>query len=177
MDTILKYLSDGMMLVLFLSLPAVLLAAAVGLVVGILQAVTQVQEQTIPAAPKILLVFLLIIFGGPLMLQMLQEYTREGFVISLEILPHEQQTVLPATSPFARDRKTTAEKRKAFFKDEVTPGGSSKIGSMVNQTPVAPPAPGQPVKKVPSGVVPRQNKSDQYYLRKSPAGPSNPNNH
>ena len=37
-----------------------LVAAGIGLVVGILQAVTQVQEQTIAAAPKILGVFLVI---------------------------------------------------------------------------------------------------------------------
>ena len=62
---------------LSISMPCVLTAAAIGLVVGIIQAVTQVQEQTIAAAPKIFAVFLVtviilsliteafIIAGGP----------------------------------------------------------------------------------------------------------------
>ena len=42
-----EYLSKGFMTMLSISMPCVLTAAAVGLVVGIIQAVTQVQEQTI----------------------------------------------------------------------------------------------------------------------------------
>jgi flagellar biosynthesis protein FliQ len=175
MDTIIKFLNDGMLLVLFLSLPAVLLAASVGLVVGILQAVTQVQEQTIPAAPKIALVFLLIIFGGPLMLQMMQEYTRESIIVSMEILPHQEKTVLPPTSPFATDR-LKGKAKDDFFKTDDGPKSPSKIGTMVNQQPTMPPSSNQPVKKQPSGVVPRQNATDKYYLQKSPAGPANPSN-
>ena len=49
---------------LTISMPAVLTAASIGLVVGILQAVTQVQEQTIAAAPKVLGVFLVIMIMG-----------------------------------------------------------------------------------------------------------------
>ena len=59
-----EYLSKGFVTMLTISMPCVLVAAGIGLVVGILQAVTQVQEQTIAAAPKILGVFLVIIIGG-----------------------------------------------------------------------------------------------------------------
>lgn len=59
-----EYLSKGFITMLTISMPCVLVAAGIGLVVGILQAVTQVQEQTIAAAPKILGVFLVIIIGG-----------------------------------------------------------------------------------------------------------------
>ena len=65
MELLVEYLAKGFMVMLAISMPCVLVAAAVGLVVGILQAVTQVQEQTIAAAPKICLVFLsIIILGG-----------------------------------------------------------------------------------------------------------------
>ena len=55
MEILLEYLAKGFLIMLAISMPCVLVAAGIGLVVGILQAVTQVQEQTIAAAPKILL--------------------------------------------------------------------------------------------------------------------------
>ena len=54
MELLVEYMAKGFMVMLTISMPCVLVAAAVGLVVGILQAVTQVQEQTIAAAPKII---------------------------------------------------------------------------------------------------------------------------
>ena len=64
MEMLTEYLAKGFMTMLSISMPCVLTAAAIGLVVGIIQAVTQVQEQTIAAAPKILMVFLMIIMLG-----------------------------------------------------------------------------------------------------------------
>ena len=64
MEVLVEYLAKGFLIMLAISMPCVLVAAGIGLVVGILQAVTQVQEQTIAAAPKILGVFLVIVIGG-----------------------------------------------------------------------------------------------------------------
>ena len=64
MEVLLEYLAKGFMTMLAISMPCVLVAAVIGLIVGIIQAVTQVQEQTIAAAPKIFAVFLVIIIGG-----------------------------------------------------------------------------------------------------------------
>ena len=64
LEILVEYLAQGFMIMLTISMPCVLVAAGIGLVVGILQAVTQVQEQTIAAAPKILGVFLVIVIGG-----------------------------------------------------------------------------------------------------------------
>ena len=47
MEMLTEYLAKGFMTMLSISMPCVLTAAAIGLVVGIIQAVTQVQEQTI----------------------------------------------------------------------------------------------------------------------------------
>ena len=76
MELLTEYLAKGFMTMLSISLPCVLVAASVGLVVGILQAVTQVQEQTIAAAPKIISVFLTIIILGMLYVKILTEYFR-----------------------------------------------------------------------------------------------------
>ena len=43
MELLLEYLAKGFMTMLAISMPCVLTAAAIGLVVGIIQAVTQVQ--------------------------------------------------------------------------------------------------------------------------------------
>ena len=52
MEMLMEYMARGFVVMLSISMPCVLVAAGIGLVVGILQAVTQVQEQTIAAAPK-----------------------------------------------------------------------------------------------------------------------------
>ena len=65
MEMLMEYMARGFITMLSISMPCVLVAAGIGLVVGILQAVTQVQEQTIAAAPKIFMVFLVIIIGAP----------------------------------------------------------------------------------------------------------------
>lgn len=49
-------LNEAMILVMLLSLPPIAVASAIGLVVGILQALTQVQEQTIPFVVKLIAV-------------------------------------------------------------------------------------------------------------------------
>jgi type III secretion protein S len=51
---------QALVLVLVLSLPAVLASAAVGLLVGLLQAVTQIQDQSIAQAPKTIVVIVVI---------------------------------------------------------------------------------------------------------------------
>lgn len=77
-----EYLSKGFITMLTISMPCVLVAAGIGLVVGILQAVTQVQEQTIAAAPKILGVFLVIIVGGFGFIRILTNLFYEGMALA-----------------------------------------------------------------------------------------------
>jgi len=48
--------SQAMQLILYLSLPAILAATIVGLIVGLLQALTSIQEQTLPHAFKLIAV-------------------------------------------------------------------------------------------------------------------------
>ena len=89
MDILMEHVGHGIGLILLLSLPITLLAAGIGLIVGILQAVTQVQEQTISAAPKIAFVFLFLIFSGPFTIQMLEDYTRESVHLGMDIIAHD----------------------------------------------------------------------------------------
>ena len=54
-------------IVLVMALPPLLGAMAVGLVVGILQAVTQIQDQSLPVAFKLLVVLVILVLAGPLL--------------------------------------------------------------------------------------------------------------
>ncbi len=96
MELLMEYLAKGFVVMLMVSLPCVLMAAGIGLVVGILQAVTQVQEQTIAAAPKILLVFLTVVILGAWYVRLLTDYFREGVNLAFEVVPKNETYVLPS---------------------------------------------------------------------------------
>ena len=106
MEILVEFLGKGFMVMLMISMPCVLVAAMVGLVVGILQAVTQVQEQTIAAAPKIVLVFLTIVVLGGYFIKVLTNYFYEGSHVAFQIVPKQDSYVLPEnyfkyTRPFS----------------------------------------------------------------------------
>ncbi len=55
---------ETLYLVLLVSAPALVVSLLVGLVIGLLQAVTQVQEQTLSFVPKLVAVGLVLAVGG-----------------------------------------------------------------------------------------------------------------
>lgn len=57
---VISHASRALLLVLVLSLPPIAVAAAVGVVVGLIQALTQIQEQTISFAFKLTAIILVI---------------------------------------------------------------------------------------------------------------------
>ena len=66
-------------IVLYMSLPPLVGAMVVGLTVGILQAVTQVQDQSLPVVFKLLIVIAVIAFGGPLLVMPLVQQSVQLF--------------------------------------------------------------------------------------------------
>lgn len=109
-EVLLEYMGKGFLIMLAISMPCVLTAAGIGLVVGILQAVTQVQEQTIAAAPKILAVFLVLVIGGLGFVKLLTNLVQEGMVLAFNTVPKAEEYVLDAnyhqyTTPFASEMK------------------------------------------------------------------------
>ncbi len=108
MEVLVEYLAKGFLIMLAISMPCVLVAAGIGLVVGILQAVTQVQEQTIAAAPKILGVFLVIVIGGIGYINMLKNFVTDGMAMAFNLVSKNDAYVLPAdyfkyTTPFEHE--------------------------------------------------------------------------
>jgi len=63
-------LQTAMLLIIKLAGPVLLVSMAVGLVIGIIQSVTQIQEATLTFVPKILAGILTIIFLAPWMVEM-----------------------------------------------------------------------------------------------------------
>jgi type III secretion HrpO family protein len=57
--------SDALMLVFWLSLPALAIATLVGLLIGLLQSVTQIQDQSLPYGAKIICVGTMLIVTTP----------------------------------------------------------------------------------------------------------------
>ena len=110
MEMLTEYMAKGFMTMLSISMPCVLTAAAIGLIVGIIQAVTQVQEQTIAAAPKIFAVFLVIIIGGLGFIKLLTNLFQEGAAIAFNGISKNDNYVISSdyyhyTKPFDNEMK------------------------------------------------------------------------
>jgi flagellar biosynthetic protein FliQ len=66
---------DAILTALMLAAPLLLIALGVGLVISIIQSVTQIQEQTLAFVPKLVLVGGAFIVGLPWLLQILIKFT------------------------------------------------------------------------------------------------------
>jgi flagellar biosynthetic protein FliQ len=70
---------NAIMLCLLVSAPMLIVALVLGLVVSVLQAVTQIQEQTLAFVPKLIGVAAVFLLALPWILQTLVRYTTELF--------------------------------------------------------------------------------------------------
>ena len=59
--------------------PVLLTALAVGLIISIFQAATQINEATLSFIPKLVAAFLILLLAGPWMLQLMVDYIRRLF--------------------------------------------------------------------------------------------------
>lgn len=79
-ETIMSIARHALEVTLLLSMPLLLAALIIGLVVGIFQAATQINESTLSFIPKLVGVALALLVAGPWMLQVITGYTRELFM-------------------------------------------------------------------------------------------------
>ena len=61
-------------LILMLAGPMLLSALVIGLVVSVFQAATQINEQTLSFIPKLVGIFIMLIFAGPWMVTMMVDF-------------------------------------------------------------------------------------------------------
>ena len=76
-DTVMTLGQQALKMTLMLSAPLLLTALLVGLVVGLFQAATQIQEMTLSFIPKLLAMGLVFVIAGPWMLRSLIDFTRQ----------------------------------------------------------------------------------------------------
>ncbi len=74
---VLEVSRDSIWVMLKISAPLMLTALIVGLVISLLQALTQLQEQTLTFVPKILILFAVFVLTIPFMSNTLVEFTKE----------------------------------------------------------------------------------------------------
>lgn len=72
---ILKLAQDAIRTILMVSAPMLLFSLVVGLIVSIIQAITQIQEATLAFVPKIVAVLLSLVIFGPWILKVITQFT------------------------------------------------------------------------------------------------------
>jgi flagellar biosynthesis protein FliQ len=78
-ETVLTIGQRALEITLLLSAPLLLTALVVGLLVGVIQAATQINEMTLSFIPKLIAMAVALVVAGPWMLKVMISYTRELF--------------------------------------------------------------------------------------------------
>lgn len=68
---------EALMVTLKVGAPVMIIALLVGLIISLIQALTQIQEQTLAFVPKIVVIFVALMVLMPFMLSQLTGFTRE----------------------------------------------------------------------------------------------------
>jgi flagellar biosynthesis protein FliQ len=78
-ETVMTVAHRALEMTLLLAAPLLLSALVIGLLVGVFQAATQINEMTLSFIPKLVGMAVTIVVAGPWMLKVLISYTRELF--------------------------------------------------------------------------------------------------
>ena len=76
-DVMIDVLSKMMWVAILLTAPPLLTAVLTGLIIGLIQAVTSIQEQTLSFVPKVLAIAAVFIVAGAWMLRLLMNFSSE----------------------------------------------------------------------------------------------------
>jgi flagellar biosynthetic protein FliQ len=76
-ETVTTIGQQALWVTMLIASPMLLSALAVGLMVGMIQAATQINEMTLSFIPKLLVLVLSLVLAGPWMLSVIVNYTRQ----------------------------------------------------------------------------------------------------
>jgi flagellar biosynthetic protein FliQ len=76
-DVVMQIGRDALWIAVLLSAPILLTALGIGLLIGIFQAATQIQEMTLSFIPKLIGVAAVLVLAGPWMLTLITEWVTE----------------------------------------------------------------------------------------------------
>jgi flagellar biosynthetic protein FliQ len=79
-STVLDLGHQALIVTSMIAAPLLLMALVAGLVIGMLQAATQINEATLSFIPKLLMLVLTLFVAGPWMLRVLIDYTHDLYV-------------------------------------------------------------------------------------------------
>jgi flagellar biosynthesis protein FliQ len=79
-DTVIDLGQQALYIIVMLAAPMLLSALAIGLLIGMFQAATQINEMTLSFIPKLLVLVLSIMVAGPWMLDTLLNFTRRLYL-------------------------------------------------------------------------------------------------
>jgi flagellar biosynthesis protein FliQ len=79
-DTVIDLGQQALYVIVMLAAPMLLSALAIGLLIGMFQAATQINEMTLSFIPKLLVLVLSIMVAGPWMLDTLLNFTRRLYL-------------------------------------------------------------------------------------------------
>jgi type III secretion protein S len=82
-DSVIRLTSEALLLCLLVSLPAIVVAAVVGLLVSFVQAVTSLQEQSIGQAAKLISVVVTLLALGPWGASVVLRFAQSLFTVAL----------------------------------------------------------------------------------------------
>ena len=77
---VLNAIREGLVLVLLLSAPPLIASMVTGFLVGLFQAATQIQDQTLAFVPKLVVVLVVLLAMGPVLGAALVRFTQALFV-------------------------------------------------------------------------------------------------
>ena len=76
-DTVIDLSQQALYLIALIAAPMLLSALAIGLIIGMFQAATSINEQTLSFIPKLIVLLTSILIAGPWMLNLLLNFTRQ----------------------------------------------------------------------------------------------------
>ena len=79
-DAVIDLSQQALYVVVMLAAPMLISALVIGLIVGMFQAATQINEMTLSFIPKLFILVVALMTAGPWMLDLLVNYTRELYL-------------------------------------------------------------------------------------------------
>ena len=80
---VLEIMQETVMVAIKLGGPILIISMVVGILISIIQAATQIHEQTVTFVPKVIIIALICIVLGPWMLKTLQDFLYDVFKLML----------------------------------------------------------------------------------------------
>ncbi len=79
-DMVIDLTQQTLYVIAMISAPMLLSALAIGLLIGMFQAATSINEQTLSFIPKLMILLLSLLIAGPWMLNLLLSFTRRLYL-------------------------------------------------------------------------------------------------